>query len=259
MRNIEQVLLNEVYDIYYGKMVKNYLDKAKIEKVNTPITLFWPGIGKKYEDGNKLLIVGRAVNGWGDKIIPTLVLDRQINELVTKAKNWEEIKRGEDCPMSWLDYNRAQKDSVYEKEKRYNWQRSAFWRVICDITCQELEIDYNRFGWWNYIAWTNLYKISPYEGGNPPNKMRRLQEDEGRHLFELELRLLSPKSVILITDLSWAERFLSYLNCVYSKYEPSYSIIAKGQYNDSFIYVTTRPERKKHTPFVREILYHLKN
>ena len=135
-----------------------------------------------------LFFIGRATNGWGT----------DSTESVDVLFDGDDNSRGFADPnqMSWL-----------ENHLSYNWQRSAFWRVISQVSQ-----DYVEGEWFNGITWSNLYKIAPYDGGNPSNRLRYAELPICQKILKSEIEILSPKFVILLTGKNWAKDFLPYLN-----------------------------------------------
>ena len=92
------------------------------------------------------------------------------------------------------------------KRNGYNTRKSAFWRLI-----KEVAITYYPDEWYSNIAWTNLYKIAPWNGGNPGSRLQNVQRTYCFELLRKEIELLSPKYVIMLTS-DWEQPFLNYLN-----------------------------------------------
>ena len=63
------------------------------------------------------------------------------------------------CPMAWVTER-------WGATNCYNTKKSAFWRVIKQVT-QSLMADANCKDWSSRLVWSNLYKVSPGKGGNP--------------------------------------------------------------------------------------------
>lgn len=90
--------------------------------------------------------------------------------------------------------------------KGYNTKKSAFWRVVKKVA----ELQYPK-DWYANVAWTNLYKIAPWSGGNPNGAMQQMQQSYCFELLDTEIRTLSPEYVIMLTS-GWEWPFLKYLN-----------------------------------------------
>lgn len=85
---------------------------------------------------------------------------------------------------------------------------------ILDFNMENLEQDQNRpiyklmkaissefhpLSWYSYIAYGNVYKIAPANGGNPKGKLRDAQTRCAKEIFRKEMDFLSPRYVILVT------------------------------------------------------------
>lgn len=56
---------------------------------------------------------------------------------------------------------------------RYNTKRSAFWRAVRGVV-EGLGIsDVEHDTWSSHLVWSNLYKLSPADGGNPSDPSAR--------------------------------------------------------------------------------------
>lgn len=145
--------------------------------------------GKNFpEEANKgLLFVGRAVNGWK---VPDYEL-----------KTFEQIFNLPD-QMQWVENQEGASDS-----NSYNTNRSAFWNVI-----RETVRNYYPNNWSSYTAWSNVAKVSPWNGGNPSDSLYQAQIEDCKKIFDAEMEFLSPKFVIFLTGYNWAKDILSHLN-----------------------------------------------
>jgi hypothetical protein len=166
------------------------------------ITGFLPTVGRKYT--GELMVVGRAPNGW-------LTAPKQLTTLEARTAFAHEIyesvtgKMPDECPMSWVTVdwgNRAAK---------YNPAKSAFWRVVRKVV-NELSItdvtDQNQ-QWSSSLVWSNLYKISPVDGGNPGAALLRAQSVGCIRQLKMEIEKYEPKRLLFLTGYSWAEPFIS--------------------------------------------------
>ncbi|MDD4347120.1 MAG: hypothetical protein PHZ11_09625 [Desulfitobacteriaceae bacterium] len=165
------------------------------------LTAFAGSQGIKY-NGN-LMIVGRAVNGWTNKWMPSQAdnpLKRQ--SIVQDVFKLNESK----CPMIWVSelWGNCNPDIA----DKYNTKRSSFWRIVRMVTGEFGVADINNADWPSYIAWTNLYKIAPSETGNPSEKLKKIQHDIARQIFIEELCQWKPKRIIFFTGRDWVEPFV---------------------------------------------------
>lgn len=83
----------------------------------------------------------------------------------------------------------------------YNYKKSPFWQL-----CKQLMKLYNvDEDWSDYVAWTNLFKVSPFKNGNPSNKLIKKTIDNCANILESEIRYLRPTHIIFVTGSWWYE------------------------------------------------------
>ena len=102
--------------------------------------------------------------------------------------------------MEWIE-------NLEGNKKGYNTLRSPFWRVVKRVASY-----YYPNSWFNYVAWSNLYKVSPSEQGNPGDFICGWQFINCCRILHKEIELLSPKIVLFLTGMEWADSFLKHLN-----------------------------------------------
>lgn len=61
--------------------------------------------------------------------------------------------------------------------------------------------------WTRELAWTNLFKVAPADGGSPSDALRELQRGAAVELFHLEVESLDPKTVLVLTGGDWFQPF----------------------------------------------------
>ncbi|WP_254511963.1 hypothetical protein [Anatilimnocola floriformis] len=157
---------------------------------------------------NGLMIVGRAPNGWATPWTVADIADSSYCSKVVAAAT-EEFTSTE-CPMYWV-----------EKPQDWNWKRSAFSRLMYQLTHHFLrdeliqskresdEAASTKTGWYSHLIWSNLYKVAPYNGGNPGNRLCTAQENACKNYFTSELEIWRPRRVVLVTGWNWAEPFVN--------------------------------------------------
>ena len=148
--------------------------------------------GKEFpkENNNGVLFVGKAVNGW--------ITDDQNVENLFSIENRERIFNRKD-QIEWVN-------ELSGNTKGYNTKKSAFWRVIRKVS-SELYAD----NWYKKIAWSNVYKIAPWNGGNPGSKMQRQQRSYCLEILKTEIETLKPEYVVMLTS-GWEWFFIQELS-----------------------------------------------
>ncbi len=179
MKNLSSKLKDNILPIY-----KELFEQNTFKDICT-FTLQW---GENFpQDKNKgILFVGKSVNGW-------ITDDKNVENLFDK-ENPNRIFERED-QMKWVD-------DFSGNIKGYNTNKSAFWRLI-----REIAHHYYPKKWYSHIAWTNLYKIAPWEGGNPSSQLQNQQQSYCFKLLKKEINILSPAYVIMLTS-GWEEPFI---------------------------------------------------
>lgn len=202
---------------------------------------FFPQAGAKWGQSKiKILFVGRAVNGWVE------TADEFKENLFNKIANIHD-------QMSWVEELRG--EGIKEDgRRRYNSNRSAFWKLIKQI-CSELNIS----PWYEYTAWSNMYKLSPHKG-NPNKKFRNLQRSACTEILKEEIKILQPTHIIFINGGNWQwreEGFFKGLGLELNSMEEDIWNGNKILYKkiDNILYIhTLRPEFRKIEPHVQKVV-----
>ena len=169
----------------YSKLISDVKDFGKSK------CFFCMQWGKNYpfDKNTGILFVGRAVNGW--------VTD---SEDIVKLFDSEERIFAREDQMQWVE-------NLAGNEYGYNTNKSAFWRVVKGVA-----VKYYDTNWSTHIAWSNLCKASPFDGGNPSDGMFYAQLETCHKILKAEIDFLHPKVVILLTGEDWANSYLCFLN-----------------------------------------------
>lgn len=189
-------------------------------------TAFYPMIGKEYNQGKNLLVVGQAVNEW----LPsgfTIGDDEKTLDAHIKLAMEESQAEGEECALNWVNTNWTTSGLF----------RSFFWNVTYKLVKQKYgKTDKD---WNEVIAWSNLMKIAPQNGWNPDGEEIKAQEYAAA-LFVEELNCLQPQNVILFTNLeTWAKPIFEKAHINYEERSSDF-ILATATYGNSKIIVTKR-------------------
>ena len=179
--------MEETLRTYLIPLYKNLLEKNISEKDVYPFCMQW---GKQFpiEEKSGILFIGKATNGWINNSI-------NIEDLFGIQKGKMIFAR--DDRMTWVEN--------LEKDKKYNTNKSSFWRTIKRISKKENGKD----NWSTKIAWSNLYKLS-FEKGNPDEKLKKNQIEICKKILETEIKVLNPKYIIFLTS-EWEKDFINYL------------------------------------------------
>jgi hypothetical protein len=163
------------------------------------LTLFLGMKGRSWQHGT--LVVGRAVNGWGTSFsVASLASPEQRHAAISKAFEAASIQ-GRDS-MTWVE-------AAWGASTGYNTKRSEFWQVARTAVSSFDETASPPSGWSAALAWTNLYKLAPFSGGNPSSSLQKAQLALCQQLLDLEIQLLRPVRILCLTGWDWAESFFS--------------------------------------------------
>ena len=203
---------------------------------------------KGHEYKNKLMVVGRAVNGWGDGKSTAA-----LQELAARQKFIDSFRSSDkDCPMVWVAKSAGKTDE-------YNTNKSAFWRVIRRVS-RRLGAwhDGQEENWSSRLVWSNLYKISPHAGGNPSDKLCAIQEPGCIELLRTEIEDYQPERILFLTGMSWAKPFLADLEyqepALDSLVEASGTVSAPGCKQANPFVVARHAQGKPESEWVEDVI-----
>jgi len=223
---------------------------------NLKLTAFCAMRGENAVAG-ELMIIGRAVNGWQEEWWrPEDLNANKIDEIIKEIYGF--------LPMRWVT---EWWDGKEGSGKRYKTRMSAFWRVVKLLT-RELGIaDVTKPDWSTYLIWSNLYKISPFHGGNPSNSFAEFQRKECVNLLKEEISQWQPKKVLFLTGISWADKFftedrdelgkIKVKSCYENYSDPKVQLSGKlllPQCNPTTFVVAAHPQRKPELQLTEEIM-----
>ncbi len=183
MKSRVNEIKKSIFPIY-----KNLLEDNTFNEICT-FCFQW---GKDYPFDRNLgiLFVGKAVNGW--------ITNETDAQQLFDTENPDRIFARND-QMEWVNSHSGITSG-------YNTRKSAFWRLI-----KKVSETYYPERWYSSIAWTNLYKIAPFKGGNPNGKLQYTQRKYCFDILKREIEILTPKYVIFLTS-GWEWPFIKYLN-----------------------------------------------
>jgi hypothetical protein len=155
--------------------------------------------GRKYK--GDLFVVGQAPNDWrnewtADDLVQSDFIHRLVDDLLSP-----------ECPLAWVSGNWG-----VARTTKYNTRRSAFWRVVRQVVHGLSIANIDEDSWCSYIAWSDLYKISPSGGGrNPTETLCDAQFESCVKILKEEISLLRPGRILFLTGINWAHPFLKEL------------------------------------------------
>jgi hypothetical protein len=222
----------------------DYLDRFKklyaalldaVKDYPGDICTFFPHKGEKYGCINKkLLFVGISANSW-------LNDSRDVDELFDLQKENRIVNR--DDVIKRLENNEV---------PGYNTNRSAYLRIYKKL----VKAFYDKEDWFSYIAWSNVYKISPCAGKSPPGLLRHMQEALCVEILNEEIRVLKPDFVIFLSS-PWEEFYLESIGLDPRKNQSKTwdAYVTHYQTKDGVTYIMSpQPQGKKEEPHIAALL-----
>lgn len=213
--------------------------------------------GKHFKNG--LLIYGQAMNGWQND--NSLDVDSLIEQTLLSSTDHTELYTRAD-PRGWQD-----KEKVNSKPASYYYKRSKFWKLNYQVITNVLDQSFNDFyvknaseeemrklldnAWSQTATWSNLYKISYSEGGNPDDKIIKAINDISLRIILREIEILKPTKILFNTGEDFFARITSNRNIFnLTKIEDGSNVLYKGVYTYSSnaeckIVVCRRPDTWK--------------
>lgn len=156
------------------------------------LCVFSMGVGKRYN--GRLLVVGRATNGWGNGFSKDDLEDcRRLSDSFASKIAFENL--------DWVDRQWGATDG-------YNTRKSQFWRVSRMLARR---VARNSDDCIDHICWSNLYKVAP-DGGNPSGRLRNIQFERCVDVLRSEIEFSKAQNVVFLTSYGWAKPFLDRLN-----------------------------------------------
>jgi hypothetical protein len=198
------------------------------------------GINFPEEKNNGTVIIGRSPNGW-------MAHDDDVNELFNTDNEEGAFRRSDQ--MAWIN-----EESM--NDGQYRLSSSPFFRTLKAVA-NSLYADGVES-----IAWDDLYKIAPWEGGNPSDDLCEAIFDDCVEILKADIEFLSPKNVVMLTGANWANDFVKSI-CGGELPEPTRVIEWDSDYGyKAYLYsfnsinyiVSEHPQRKKEQAHVEAIL-----
>lgn len=186
---------NEMQELY-KQLAQKVLEHNKNMRGKKGAITICPAIKGNDYDKNaevRLMFIGRAINGWcylNENDNSNNVVDRLNNcencGLGWVKNNWNWDKCG-DCDIA----KQKLENGIYN-----NRISSPFWNMVHYI-CKQHNITEDN--WYNQIVWSNLYKASYADGGNPDGFYKEQIEQCNKILIE-EITEFNPTHIYFITE-----------------------------------------------------------
>ena len=247
--------LNKEYEDTYREMLTCCALNQRSHPNNLDCELagLWPIVGTEYQSGKGTLFVGRATNGWRNKWTLRDILNSPEKASTFLKQIKTPIEPDAQKTMAW----------VLEKGegRKSPWgNASAFLRVTRDIARALGPDESDEENPLEAIAWSQLMKIAPEASGNPKQPLCDAQFYHCTKLLALEVAQLQPKRIVVIAGYDWFSDFAKTLQLEMCQPAPGSDVVEMtARQGEKLWVVTKRPERKKETPFVHEVVDALKS
>jgi hypothetical protein len=157
-----------MYNEHYLNLYRDLLNAVKGKDGATAYQFC--SYGRDYTESpeKRFVVVGRVINGWENNV------DTSLEKRMAKA--------ADSSILGFIDKEIA---------------GSAFWRVtkkVIDILGLS-----GTDKWYDHLAWNNLYKVAPCDGGNPTEKLFQAQFKACNKILSYEMNALQPRYVLFIT------------------------------------------------------------
>jgi len=246
---VEKLIDRELLRQELRPMYQQLLDKLSFSyPPEIKLTGFSPLIGSQFEmSESRLLLCGRAVDGWRNEWHSNSPTEESLRNIFKIP----EADRTAACEMNWLQ--RSRKNWADDRSKGYNYKSSSFWTGARDVIKQlEGNPALQENQWQANLTWSNVYKISPADTGNPGDKLRSIQIEYCIKILQHEIHFLRPKNILFVTG-GWGKKILEALD-IYPYYDSQDIVQFSGKVNGANVVVTVRPERQKRNRWVKEVV-----
>lgn len=191
-------------------------------------------VGRHYNQ--KLLVVGRAPNGWDGAVR----IDDREEYYRENAKLF--IGRLGSDSLDWVDQQRG--------APRGNTNRMALWRLTRSLAAA---FNGNLEDSLHYAAHTNLYKMAP-DGGNPGPRLMDTQFDACVKIPAAEIKVLRREVVVFLTGYDWAAPFLNAMGITTSRNITGCSFVEFATRSGTLSYVVSQhPMMRQEQPHLEDI------
>jgi hypothetical protein len=194
----------------------------------------------------ELLVVGRAVNRWENSFTTA---DLGVPERRYAIASELEAGRQDPGKLAWVA-------NQWGTREEYNPARSAFWRVIRRVQ-DGLGLSVSR-EWSSDLAWSNLYRVAPSDGGNPPASLMRVQHRACSDLLVREIEELVPRRILFLTGADWFSPFAGTLGLVAKAGHTGGEVQLTGRIasggGEAAVVVARHPQGKDETQWVADVL-----
>ena len=148
-------------------------------------------VGNKYKESPlRLMVVGRAVNGWEVDADQCTSLENTLDVILHQKDRFEDVVKVEGVPYIHPETN---------ENKVYHYSTSRFWRLIQYV----LEEAGEGTNFHQKIVWSNLYKVAPYVTGNPSWRLVKPNMQTYIDCLVEEIHTYTPTHILFVTGMDY--------------------------------------------------------
>ena len=232
----------EFRGLYKDLLSQNWKGKQVWEHMCAHVLTAAPHfVGDDYKGDFKLMVVGRAVNGWKVNFEKCSAVNDVLDTIMDQTYTFDDV----------VDEN-----GIDDGDSKYFYSKSPFWRLIR----KTLDAYGESENWNKKILWSNLYKVAPWEAGNPGWLLIRGKLETYIEIIKKEIEVYEPTHILFVTDMDYFDpypnslKYPGFKDALGVKEIDGYEhVVASEKYNNSKIVVCKRPEFKNTDEMVKEI------
>lgn len=220
-------------------LYSSMIESVKPHIISNELCVIPHTVGKLYGQGSiKLMVVGRAVNGWNEEDYSAFTDSKAIAEhAMTIHEN--------------SDFSRIVKRT--DKDE-YNYIRSKLYKLTYGVLCAMGEGTFDHWyddpkQWQEKFVSSNLYHISPQAERNPDVWQQLATYRISADILLKEIEIYNPTHIIFVVGKEWMfddkwEDHFQYKLGISLKQNDSKFIASSGYIGSAKYVVTERPERR---------------
>ena len=239
------------------EIIANYVTIfEKIEKENLRVrneenkklACYFFNKGELYD--GKLMVIGRAGNGceeescWKQGDSKARSIEQFVENTYSHQMQWS---------LRWVTEWWGRNEVNDKDEKLYN-SATPFWKLIKAVLKGIDKSQWDEENWPLKIVWSNIFKVSPMNGGNPNYTLQKLQLDFCKEILKIEIESCKPRNILFVTGDDWF------------KYVESLFIIDESNFIYKYadgtvanVYICERPEFKSPSMMAEKIISQYKS
>lgn len=215
--------------------------------------------GELYDKGTRrFMLIGRSTNGWGTlNTASETAFGGAAQAELDDHKRWNWVESIGGTLYSTHDQDKS------DLTKRYCIDKKPYWDYAKAIWLQLPGNVQSNDIWMESIAWSNLYKVSPKNSGNPSPKIQQIQLATCKEILKHELEIYRPSHILMITGFDWFFPFSDLFenvkdsgnrNVLRGVNKNAVYVEGTATYGDAKVVINCRPEWRDKAAFVSAAL-----